>query len=245
MSEDKDIQKAKELYREMPLKEKIGYIFQYHWSKFLIGIIALIVIVSIIGRFTWAKEKDRCLGVGVYSSMIDINAVNELHTGLDKAFPEMTEDGKKEFKVYPFYLDMSDGTARMNMMYKLLASIELADMDVLLGDKEILVGDADKEYFMDLRELFSEEEIQMIDEAASKGDMEEEHGVIYVTYAVYGDNGRVERYVENIPMFICVEGTNEDLDKSIVAVPGYLGVLVNAKEIENTRSFIFSLLGIK
>ena len=245
MEQDKDKARANELYQQMSLKEKIGYIIQYHWIKIVIAVIAVVIVVSVIGRFTWNREKERCLGVGLYSGSLNITETETLGSKLNETYAFMTENGKKEFKTYPFYLDSTDGTSRMNLMYKLVASVELKEMDVMLGDRETLEGEANKEYFMDLREIFTEEELQKIDEAASKGDSDEEHGVIYVTYAIYSDNGRVERYVENVPLLICVEGMDADLDNMIVSSPAYLAVMVNAVEIENTRTFIFTLLGIE
>ena len=242
MEQDKDKERANELYQQMSLKDKIVYVFQYHWIKMVIGVIALVIILSVIGRFTWNKEKERCLGVGMYSNMLDITLTDSLGEKLGETYAFMTEDGKKEFKIYPFFLDSTDGTSRTNLMYKLVATIELKEMDVMISDKETIEAEANKEYFMDLREIFSEEELAKINEAASNRDGDEEQGVIY---AIYGDNGRVERYVENVPMMICIEGADADLDDTIISVPVYLAVMVNAEEIENTRTFIFTLLGIE
>lgn len=244
---DQDREKARELFQEMTLGEKIGYILRYYWVRILGGIFILVVLISIIGRFTWNREKEKCLGVGFHSVNLNLEVTDSIDQDFAKAFPEMTEEGKKVFKIYPFFSNYNDATGmdQMNLLYKIVGSIELKEPDVMIGDRATLEGDCPNEYFKDLREIFSEEELKKIDEAAKKLDPEAGEGVVYVTYSVMGDNGRVEKVAENIPLLIRIEGANEAIDQSISVDPAYISVIVNTEQEENTRQFIFSLLGIE
>ncbi len=243
---DQDKEKAKSAFKTMRGKEKIAYIWQYYRIQMLVVVIIVVIIVSIIGRFTFNKPPEACLQLGFRSEYLDPDAIDALPQHLETLYPEMTENGEKVFTSLEFYAGYRAEQAQENeaTYYKLAGSIAAGQVDVLIGDLDTLTEEANMDTYKDLREVFTEEELERINELASpRTEDGEGEGLVYLTYNNVTVNGRTESQVEDTPLLICISGCNENIDNCLAGDVGYLAIVNNTTNIENVKTLIWSLLG--
>lgn len=241
---DKDTKSARENFRELSGKEKIKHIL-YYYGLSILGIVLVIgILVSIIGKLTFAKEKDACLGTAIHAKYMDPDTIDLLDEHLTELFPDMTEDGVKEFKVYSFYngYTAAEAEEKTAMIYRMAAFIQTQMMDVIIGDEESLRFDGNCGYLMDLREIFSEEELEAIKEKADLLSKDGESGILCVDITETGDTGRIKDVQKDIPLMICLRGADSIIDESLAQRPVYIGIVSNAPNLDNAKYLILQLL---
>lgn len=243
---DRDREKAKNDFKAMSLKEKIAHIFHYYWLIGLICIGAAIAVGS-LGYNLFHKEPEACVGIGVLAKYMDINYIVELPEDLDRAYPEFTEEGAHPFRAYPFYNNYISAQTdeAIASQYRMAASIDLQILDIFVGDAESIVGAAKNGYLMDLRELFTAEEYEMVlSEAQKRAEGTEYPGIVEIDIMTTDDAGKIETIQEDIPCIVCVTKGSSELDQVLLNEETYIGVVYNTPHKENVKSFILKLLGI-
>ncbi len=240
---DADRERAKELYREMSLWEKIVYLVQNYWRPVVFAIIGVSVVLSIIGRLTWNKIADTALGIGIHATMFDPNETDDFESYMTETYPEFLTK-KSAFYSYWFYsgYSSSQGELISSTAYQLAGAIAAGQMDVMIGDAKTLSGDVGLQYCRDLSELFNEEELALIEELAS-AHASDGVGIVPVTYSVTGDTGRTVEKFTDVPSLIAITGTDPKLDAIMMGNDYYLAVVVNAGREYQAKAFIWMLLG--
>lgn len=220
---------------------------RYRWAYFLVGALLLYVIYFFVGRATFLKEKPRVLGVGIHTSTMRLEAAERFGAYLNDRYPEFTEEGSKSFRSYAFYQGFSPGQSEQSSVtvYQLAGSIAAGFLDILIGDQLTLSQDAESSYLMDLREIFTEEELSLISKKADTLSKDGSSGLLYLTYDIKGDTGRTQEVVRNVPLLICIRGTDRELENVLLGNDAYLAVIRNAAEKEAVREFVFRLLQIE
>ena len=126
---------------------------------------------------------------------------------------------------------------------KLDACVAAGTLDVLVGDLETLKSEVGRGVYMDLRDVFSEEELNMIKELSQQRVTSEDgEGVVYADYKVSSLNGRTESIEKNIPYFICISGGDAKIDACVSNREVYLVVIWNTNNLDNVKTLIWSLL---
>lgn len=243
---DQDRESAREHYQRMGTGEKLLHILRYYWWQFLLIGFLLVFLISFVGRFTFAKEKEASLGIAVHGKVMDPDVIDTLGPHFDERFERMCEEGTKEFKVYQFYNGYAAAQAeeRTATIYRLAASIQTESLDVIIGDMESLDFDAGCGYLMDLRDVFSEEELQKIEEAAGKLTRRDDPAIITRDVSETSDTGRIISTRKDLPLLICIRGADRIIDESLAGRPVYIGIVSNAPNLDNVKDFILELLGI-
>lgn len=241
---DTDREKVKSAYRQMSKKEKLGYIFQNYWVQMVVGIALCGILVSVIGHFTFNRPAEPCLQIGIRAKVMDLEAVDVLAAHLEERYPEMTEEGKKVFRIDQFYSGFTREAAEEAnaLMYKLAGSVAAGMLDVVVGDEESMVNDVSMGLYLDLREVFTEEELKELKILADQRAPEGKEGLLYVSYKVITNNGRVEEMSKDLPCFICIAGGDEQLDACAPMEPLYVGIVNNTSHMEQVKEWIWSLL---
>ena len=244
---DQDRQTAKENFRDLPARDKIAHIIRYHGWKFVAGIVLIVMAVSIIGRFTFAKEKEACLGIAVHAKYMDPDQIDLLSGLFSSMSPDMLESGKKEFKIYSFYngYTAAEAEEKTATIYRMAAFIQTQMLDIYIGDEESLRFDGSCGYLIDLREVFTEKELELIREKADLLSKDGESGILSVDITKTGDTGRITDIQKDIPVMISIRGVDSIIDESVGQRPAYIGIVSNAPNLDNARRFILQLLHIE
>lgn len=241
---DIDREKVKTAYQQMSKKEKLGYIFQNYWLRMVVGSVLLVILVSVVGHFTFNRPPEPCLQIGIRAKVMDLEAVDVLAEHLAERYPELTEDGEKAFRVDQFYSGYTREAAEEAnaIMYKLAGSVASGMLDVVVGDQESMVNDVSMGLYLDLREVFTEEELKELETLAAQRAPEGKEGLLYVSYKRVTNNGRVEEISKDLPCFICITGGDEQLDACAPMEPLYVGIIHNTAHLDQVKEWIWSLL---
>ena len=242
---DTDRERAKESFKDMTVGEKIKHIWQYYRFKIIIAVILIGAGISLIGNVTFNKEPEACLQVGIRAKYLDPDLIQELAEYLEAKYPEMTEDGEKAFYVDQYYAgykktETEEATA---MVYKLAGSIAAEKLDVVIGDYETMSSDVSMSIYLDLRDVFTEEEMEKLEKLAAERAEEGAEGVAYLSYKLTTVDGRTEGSVDDVPYLICIGGGDEMIDECLIGSSGYLAIVNNTNNLDNVKAFIWSLLG--
>ena len=242
---DKDRERAKESLRYMSTKEKIAHFIRYYKIPVIVACLVIGVSISIIGKFTFNKKPDACLQIGVRAQTLNPESIEQLPDYLAEKYPEMTEEGEKAFYSEQFFAGYKNYEAEEAMVVsnKLDACVAAGTLDVLVGDLETLRSEVGRGVYMDLRNVFTEEELEKITELSQKNVMSDDgEGVVYVDYKVSSLNGRTESIEKNIPYLICISGGDEKIDECVSNRECYLVIIWNTHNLENVKTLIWSLL---
>lgn len=244
---DNDRERAKEAVKYMSKGEKIRHYWWYYRVPIIVAALIIGIGVSLIGNVTFNKPPEACLQVGIRAKYLDPDSVQGLSAYLTERYPEMTEDGEKAFYTDQFYAGytQSETEEATAIMYKLAGSVAAEKLDVVIGDLETLTNDAAMSIFKDLREVFTEEELQHMADLIAQRTGEDTEGVVAISYKITNDIGRTEGQVKDVPCFIRIDGCDEQIDRCLVGTDGYLAIVNNAKNLDNIKAFIWSLLGEK
>ena len=242
---DKDREKAKEALKYMSGKEKFLHFLRYYKMPILVVCIVLGMGISLIGNFTFNKKPDGCLRVGVRAHNLDPNSIIALPDYLAEKYPEMTENGEKVFYAEQFFAGYKDYEAEEAAIVsnRLDAFVAAGMVDVLIGDLKTLQNEVDRGVYLDLRKVFTEAELKRIEELAQpRTEAEEKSGIVSVDYKNFGLNGKVDEIVKNVPYLICVSGGDDCIDQCVSNKGTYLAIIWNTENMDNVKTFIWSLL---
>ena len=243
---DKDREKAKESLKYMSGKEKVFHFIRYYKMPILVVSILIVISISLIGNFTFNKRPEGCLQIGVRAGVLDPDAIEALPGHLTEKYPDMTEGGEKAFYAEQFYAGYKDYEAEEALVVsnRLDAFVASGMVDVLIGDLETLQNEVGRGVFLDLREAFTEEELEQIEKLAQpRTGSSETPGIVHIDYKVAGTYGRTESIIKDITYLICISEGDEYIDSCISHSKVYLAIIWNTENMDNVKTFIWSLLG--
>lgn len=243
---DKDREHAKEALQHMSKKEKLAHIWRYYRVPFFVTCLVIGIAISLIGNLTFNKRPDGCLQIAVRTQYLSPEDVEALPQYLSEKYPEMMENGEKAFYAEEYkagYKSFEAEEANI-VSQKMEASVAAGTLDVFVGDLETLKSDVNRGIYMDLRNVFTEEELQKIEKLAQPrtGD-EEQTGIVYLDYMIGGSYGRVESMQEHIPYLICIAGGDEKVDACVSNRTTYMAIAWTSTNMDNVKTFLWSLLG--
>lgn len=196
-------------------KYKLNYFVEYYKWHVVAVVIALIVIFSFIKGVVTAKDD------AFYA--ISVNALTMPNTDSFGKYLEI--DTSKEKIVYDtsYAMNMDGGDPNSYVsLQKLVATISAGTSDVMVGDSQVLENLAPNEFFADLRDYFSTEELDEL------GD-----NLIYTTFR--DDEGNPVG--ESIPVLIRVTDTPLFASFPYFVTNVDFGIIVNTKRPEAAMKF--------
>lgn len=196
----------REKLSQMKFSEKLEYIWTYY-KPVIFGIIAVIVLIFIVrNQIENAKYYD-ILSIGVANS-----GNMDLRDSLQEQLLEQFGDPDDKYQrvsidtSYVFGSDIENGD--YNTIMKFAAVTAAKELDILICNENVYEHYNNQEYFMDLTDLFTEEECQKYN--ISEGDTAIE--------------------ITDLPKYKEMNLTSYE--------PVYLAVLVNAQNLDTTKDFI-------
>ncbi|MBQ4513116.1 MAG: hypothetical protein II969_08985 [Anaerolineaceae bacterium] len=149
----------KQAFRQMSPAEKLDYIRTYYWGPILLGVIALVILITSLHRhFT---KKDQIL----YTALLNVVIGDELEKTLheDYLLSRQINPQKNEILFYRnLYLSNDPSAQNHEMAYasklKMFAVINGKKLDFALMNKEAYDILSQSDYLLDLTELSGQDE---------------------------------------------------------------------------------------
>lgn len=227
-----DIRENNKKMKGKSFKEKLQYFWEYYKLPTIVIVFALILVISLIK--TAINNRD------VAFEAVMVNCID---TPDPVQFEEILGiDQKKEAVVYDNSFSMLADPASYNESFytsaqKLVAVVAAAQVDVMISDKELSESYFNSEFFADLRNYFTEEELLKMNEPYEdeNGNLTEPNKVIW-HQMINEETG--EPIGEYMPIAIDIGDA-----PAITSVPCcyyehvYFTVFVNTQHPEDIRKF--------
>ncbi len=156
-----EFKEERENMKKAPLKEKIDYIWQYYKWHILIPLIIIIGLSSYI--YTLVTKPDILLD-GILLNTYNTEASDMTDKLTEEFFKVQNIDGKKYDislnSTLSYNADTLAGATDYETSQILTAWLAAGDIDFISGDLSTMTTLAYKDYFADLRDILSEEQIK-------------------------------------------------------------------------------------
>lgn len=161
MTENSFFQRLKKLkvdLKGMTWQQKLDHIWTYYKEVILITVISLIVIIG-VGSSMLAPKKELLMGGMCVNTYISAEGESYL---LEEYFDRLQGDPKKqEVQLYfRSFGDFSASTQDYEAFQSIMAMMSAAKIDYLLMDEDSMGPLINSESLLDLREVFTEEELK-------------------------------------------------------------------------------------
>lgn len=207
----------------LSFKEKVIYIWSYYWIPILAVVLSVVALGYIIYNISGAGKRYEALTV------VLINAYNE---DTDATIFDEMVDAEEEYNSvddmiyvdqnYDIALDDSDNKATTT--YEVLgARFLVGDMDLFVSERYIFKTFADDKGFLDLRTLFSAEEMEKYEDI-----------IIWVEDSKTG---------EEIPCGIWLDETSTLHKAGYYEVPVVAGIVSQARDIPFCYNVLIAMIG--
>lgn len=229
-------------------KQKLAYFWDYYRWPVIIGIIAIIAVISFIYQMATRKET------AFYALMLNATEYNYLEDTSDNtaAFTEYAGIDKNKYQVI-YDTSVQIGTEAgddYNSAQKLMVYIAAAELDVMVSDSDSLLKYAYQGQFQDLRDFLTKEQLAEYEDSfyyingALLKEIEAASDAYDFEYVPeYDDPHHPEEMEEPIPVGIFLNESNPLLkDYYFRGDDVVVSVLVNTKRPEMSSDFIDFLM---
>ena len=151
------------------LKYKLSYFAEYYLKGTIVALIILICLISLIR--TMLNNKDHDLYVLLINSIGNLESEEfEDIAGTDRSKSEVVFDDS-------LYIDLTaNDSASYLSVQKWVALMAAGDCDVMLADFGTMANYASQGFYMDLRDVFSSEELNALGDRVIWSDIYDEDG---------------------------------------------------------------------
>lgn len=150
-----EIREQTKKFKDMSLKEK----WEYFWEYYKINVIVIVIVASFVISmvYNFVTAKDYCFnGMLLNASMMD----------QEKIAAEFAEYAGLDTDTYECYIDAASTLSYQNpseyelaTSQRIVALIQSRELDGMVFDAEVFYNYAFNQVFMDLREVYTEEEL--------------------------------------------------------------------------------------
>ncbi len=243
-----EFREEREALKNADLKTKWQYFLDYYKWYVIGGAAVLFFVISM--AYSMLTAKDSALS-GYFLNTYSEVEQSEVFTS---AFAETAGIDLNEYEVMidttlqytPNSMDENSYTSSQ----KLMVTIAAAEVDFVAADQESFTYYATTETFFDLREVFSEEELEKRAEYIYYVDMDvvrEKEAVVdsgnfeNYTVPVY-DHFKPEEMGDPIPVGLCIQDCPKLADTYYFrSGPVPMGLVVNTKRLDMTKQFVYYL----
>jgi len=243
------IRSERESMKKRSLKDKIAYFWEYHKGI----ILGVVIVLSMIGAYvisvTGQKEMRLC---GVF---MDTSPMDETQVYMD-AFGDMVGIDPN---VYDFFADTSyyleEETVLDMKVYDTLkmlgARVSVNEVDTIAGRQHYFLELAYQEYFVDLRTVFTEQQlaelepyILYIDQDIVRLQKELAENLEVYTKA-YPDPKNTAAMGEPIPIGLDMDGATEEFHKALhmLGEEQAIGIVRNSLRTDTAVQFVLYVFG--
>lgn len=242
-------EKEKAAFKKMTFKEKAGHIVMYYRYHILIGIAVIAILAWALNHYIINPPKKSSLTLLFHTSVMDSDKVPDVQQALNEAFPELcTED--KEIQITTLgTASGGDPQVEYATVMKAMAMVSAKELDLIIADRETGLDDVASEYLKPLHEVFTEEEMARLRELADQQvqvdedeDGEERESGIVEAELVTTDIDTDEEIVSGPYPYLINISYNETIREIFYDQDIYVGVVVNATNVEAAKEMIWYLL---
>lgn len=156
--------------RGQPLNKKITYILSNFWIPIVAILAAIVFVISMIVH--WATLKPTALTLCCVNSVAEYTAVEDYMQG----FAEIQGIDVEEYQLTADMLFLGQGTEEDYQSSQIFqAKLIAGNLDVVAADNDVIMSYAYQEAFVDLRELLTQEQME-----------------VFAPYFLYMDRSRVQ-----------------------------------------------------
>ena len=249
-----------------PFKEKISYFWDYYKIHTLVGATVLILVISLI--HAWATSKDYALSIVMVNSIV--GQIEDIDVAWKSDLDERIEYDPKKYEIYiDTAMMLGQDSESANQEYanlqKLAAMISARSIDIFIADTESFERYAQNQYMYDLRNVYTEEELQKYSDilyytdAATFSDYSDDVDPnAYPDQSVYiVDHHDPDSMKDPVPIgFFADESTvvgssgayaylNPDDTFQGYPKEGVFGIVVNTERLDNAKIAIGYLTGVE
>ncbi len=145
-----EIKREKQKTKDMDLKGKLSYFWDYYKIHTIVAAVALFLIITMIRDIAAAKDY---AFYGVYFNALQTFSAEEQMSAFSEYLELDTEnyEAMLDSTMYYSFTDLSETSLAASQ--KFFAMIQTGDIDVTIADEEIFTNYAVNEIFFDLREV--------------------------------------------------------------------------------------------
>ena len=240
-----EFREERQALKDASFKKKWEYFLDYYKWYVIGGIAVIAFIISMVHNALTAKES------ALFGYFLNTYADIEQNEAFLNEFATAKEIDTKEYSLtIDTSLQYTKGGMDQNSYFtiqKIMVTLAAADVDFLAGDEDAFEYYATSDTFFDLREIYTDEELEKFKDYIYYVDMDvvrEKAAVVdsgqFEDYeAPVYDHFKPEEMGDPIPIALCIQDCPK-LDQTYYfhqgAIP--MGVVVNTKHLETTKEFI-------
>ena len=162
-------QKLMEELRPMTPKQRWEHLWEYY--KWVLGVVALLVLVGAVIATSIINLNTEVLASGV---LLNVEPDDEGYYYLTEAYynTHKSDQGRQTVELTTRTYDISeqveDPAYNYDVMQSIVAMIYAKTLDYVVSDEASMLELLSPDYFMDLREIFTEEELAAMDDRVIK-----------------------------------------------------------------------------
>lgn len=251
MSWKNDLNNVKKIFQNGTTKEKFEYIFDYYKWHILVIILVIYFIANMI--YTNLTTKEYVLQ-GIFLNMFsESNTLTDLEQDFLNDYPINDDSEDIFFDSSLYYLpntNSSNSTASYETLQLLTVRIATGEIDFIIGDLATIADLSYNQYFSNLVEVLSEEQIKAYESYFlyyDKAVLEKWDSIDYTSENIsemyIPDPTRPELMEEPVPVMINIS-VNDKLTEIYPETPtNYaIGIVANGPNKENTLEFLDYLI---
>ena len=225
-------EKEKKAFKKMPFKEKLGHIKEYYTWYIVAAICVIAIGLWALDWYVLNPPKDASLSI-ITMSDVSVNPdPTEFELKLNELFPQMCTETEEVQVMGLNMMDDENQTGYYNSQ-KLMALVAAQDVDIMIGNVDLMEAYAESDYFYRIDDIYSEEEMadmdiietELVTETDALGRVTASEGPY--PYLIH---------LGNMEFFQSEFGTKQDLA---------VGIVGNSPNLENVKIFLAYLLDLQ
>ena len=242
-----EFKKEREALKNAPLKQKLSYFMDYYKWHVIASVAALVIVVSIVMEIV--NQKDCVL----YICLLNTGEFNDTTEYMQSLAEYAGIDLNKESINFDTSLFIEQGQLDQNSVLstqKFVTYLAAGELDTMITDLDSMADYANDEYFYDMREFLTPEQIEnyeqyfyYVDMAVVQKKLEARSNLNQEFIPDYPDPRHPENMEQPVPVGLYLEG--ENALKSLFTFRSdevIIGVFGNTKHGENVSRLIDFLM---
>ena len=234
-----EFREERENLKNASFKKKWEWFWEYHKLHVAIGGFIAFFVISMVHHILTAKDNAM---YGFFLNAYDDDVKNDTFV---TAFAEDLEINLKEYQLLIDtslqYIPNSMDTNSYNTTQKIMVTMAAGDADFLAADDESFAYFATIDSFYDLREIFTPEELEKLndmDVVRARSEIVDSGNFSDYSIPVY-DNFTPEEMADPVPIALCIENCASLKDTYYFPEGPYpLGIVINTKNLDTTLQFV-------
>lgn len=244
-----ELNNAKKVFHNGTTKEKVVYI----WEYYKLHIFAIVFVVCFIGSVIYnnVTAKEYVLQGIFLNTLVESETVSEMEQDFIEAYPIDTSSEEVFFDASMYYSDDSDAMETSYQTMQVLATrVAAREIDFMAADVATLYNFAYDQYFAELPEILSEEQLEAYEPYFlyyDKAVLEELSNIDYTAEVIpeiaLPDPSKPELMEEPVPVMIDVSSSEKISTLYPASTKKYaFAFVVNGKHDEKTAELLEYLM---